>query len=211
MHRSEGVRWFVDGSVFSRISWTIRIFLTIFLRLDLKHWSRLELRTHDAFAAVHFKASLLVSAPTPMRPIYWRQFPSVSVLFYYQAVPVGSVVKRDLPTQRHLVAQLANILHAIGTDAECACSGSSSAVPTVLSLTPAAPSVSLPGLVMERERGSGSDMGQDVGTEDEERGEGGERECVIRVLERVVFPPASGGTWACGGVQFSDVPMPIGI
>ncbi|KAJ7895796.1 hypothetical protein B0H13DRAFT_1885407 [Mycena leptocephala] len=168
MHRSEGVRWFVDGSVFSRISWTIRIFLTIFLRLDLKHWSRLELRTHDAFAAVHFKASLL-------------QFPSVSVLFYYQAVPVGSVVKRDLPTQRHLVAQLANILHAIGTDAECACSGSSSAVPTVLSLTPAAPSVSLPGLVMERERGSGSDMGQDVGTEDEERGEGGERECVIRV------------------------------
>jgi hypothetical protein len=85
--------------------------------------------------------------------------------------------------QQHFIAQL---VQALAAEAEGVCSGSSSSVPTVSSLTPAAPSVSLPGpLAKERERGSGSDMGLHDGTEDEERGKGGERECVIRALERV--------------------------
>ncbi|KAJ7806208.1 hypothetical protein B0H14DRAFT_2610621 [Mycena olivaceomarginata] len=72
------------------------------------------------------------------------------------------------PMQQHFIAQP---MQALAADAECVCSGSSSAVPTVSSLTPAAPSVSLPGpLAKERERGSGSDMGLHDGTEDEERG-----------------------------------------
>jgi hypothetical protein len=86
--------------------------------------------------------------------------------------------------QQHLIAQL---VQALGADAECVSHlGSSNAVPTVSSLTAASPSVSLPGpLGKERERGSGRDMGLHDGTEDEERDKGGERECVIRALERV--------------------------
>ncbi|KAJ6553441.1 hypothetical protein B0H19DRAFT_1156472, partial [Mycena capillaripes] len=50
------------------------------------------------------------------------------------------------PTQRHLIVQLANILHALGADAECACTGTSIAVPTSsgpAAAAPAAPAVSL--------------------------------------------------------------------
>ncbi|KAJ7854141.1 hypothetical protein B0H14DRAFT_3865576 [Mycena olivaceomarginata] len=90
--------------------------------------------------------------------------------------------------QQHLIARL---VQALGADAECVCSRSSSAVPTVSSLTPAAPSVPGP-LAKERERGSGSDMGLQNGTEDEERGKGGERECVIRALERGTTPHPGG-------------------
>ncbi|KAJ7857688.1 hypothetical protein B0H14DRAFT_3447810 [Mycena olivaceomarginata] len=69
------------------------------------------------------------------------------------------------PTQRHLIAQLANILHALGADAECACTGTSSAAstsPAPAAAAPAAPSVSLHvSPVKEKGSGSGSEQGQD--------------------------------------------------
>jgi hypothetical protein len=103
-------------------------------------------------------------------------FPNADLLYLSQN-------SLQTPIQQHLVTQL---VQALSADAECVCLGSSSAVPTVSSLTPAAPSVSLPGpLAKERERGDGSDMGLHDGMEDEERDKGGERECAICALERV--------------------------
>ncbi|KAJ6527457.1 hypothetical protein B0H19DRAFT_1243289 [Mycena capillaripes] len=120
-------------------------------------------------------------------------------------VPIGECADTNAtstslptPTQRHLIAQLANILRALGTDTECACSGSSSAVPTVSSLTPRLPRFRYQGRLRRKEKEEQERYGSgrpDDGTEDEERGEGGERECVIRAWEReaTVFPPAAVG------------------
>ncbi|KAJ7716507.1 hypothetical protein B0H14DRAFT_3632166 [Mycena olivaceomarginata] len=68
--------------------------------------------------------------------------------------------------QQHLIAQL---VQALGADAECVCLGSSNAVPTVSSLTAAAPSVSLPGPLGRREKGEWETWVFTNGTEDEER------------------------------------------
>ncbi|KAF7364481.1 hypothetical protein MSAN_01109600 [Mycena sanguinolenta] len=73
------------------------------------------------------------------------------------------------PRQRDLIAQLANILHALGgAGTECACALSSS--------------------LSERPPRKDKD-GQEVGKESAEGGAGDET-CVIRAVERVVFPPA---------------------
>ncbi|KAJ7865453.1 hypothetical protein B0H14DRAFT_3442941 [Mycena olivaceomarginata] len=65
---------------------------------------------------------------------------------------------------------LANILHALGADAECVCAGTSSATANP------APSTSLQvPLAKDKGNTSKSEMGQDDMTEDEGREEGGER------------------------------------
>ncbi|KAK7026341.1 hypothetical protein R3P38DRAFT_3530505 [Favolaschia claudopus] len=74
------------------------------------------------------------------------------------------------PAQRHLIKQLANILHALGGEGECACSAMSHLPPP----PPHPPS---------------SRMEQEVEAEAEEE-EPEERECVVRTIERIVFPPA---------------------
>lgn len=95
------------------------------------------------------------------------------------------------PIQCHLIAQLANMLDALGvdTDCDCVCAGTK---PTSSAPAASAPAVSLQ-VPPTKEKGSrsrnGSEKNQDDGTEDEGRGEDVERACVIRAMERVVFPP----------------------
>ncbi|KAJ6528039.1 hypothetical protein B0H19DRAFT_1334160 [Mycena capillaripes] len=76
----------------------------------------------------------------------------------------------------HRIAQLTNILRALGTDAECACAGMSTTAAAASSSTPVAPSISLQIPLAKEERSlSGSEMGHDDGTEAEHRREDGER------------------------------------
>ncbi|KAJ7079903.1 hypothetical protein C8R44DRAFT_895581 [Mycena epipterygia] len=88
------------------------------------------------------------------------------------------------PTQRQLVAQLANILHALGGEgAGCACAGNTSPRPNpIAGPSTAHPAVPAPVAVGEK-RGEGDAAGVEEDWE-------GERECVLRAMERIVFPPA---------------------
>ncbi|KAJ7633760.1 hypothetical protein B0H17DRAFT_511418 [Mycena rosella] len=95
------------------------------------------------------------------------------------------------PTQRHLIAQLANILHALGeTGVGCACA------PSTATATPAAPAhVPLTAKEKERRVTPGIESRPTVVSADKEEVDSGdgeqehERSCVIRTMERVVFPP----------------------
>ncbi|KAJ6528878.1 hypothetical protein B0H19DRAFT_1194032 [Mycena capillaripes] len=60
------------------------------------------------------------------------------------------------PTQRHLIAQPANILHPFGADAECACAGTSITVSTSSAPAQVPPA-------REKVSGSGSEKDQDDG------------------------------------------------
>jgi hypothetical protein len=94
-------------------------------------------------------------------------------------------------------ADIAPILHALGADAECACAGTSSASPSSSAPVPAAPALPtvslqvLPAKEKGKGSGTGSEKDQDGRTEDEGRGEDAGRACVIRAMERMVFPPVA--------------------
>ncbi|KAJ7823044.1 hypothetical protein B0H14DRAFT_3470279 [Mycena olivaceomarginata] len=68
------------------------------------------------------------------------------------------------PTQRHLIAQLTNILHALGANTECACTGTTKAAPTPSAPAAAAPAVPAASLQVlpAKEKGSGSGSGSET-------------------------------------------------
>ncbi|KAJ7769918.1 hypothetical protein B0H16DRAFT_1686024 [Mycena metata] len=164
------------------------------LEVGSNHWSRLELRTHHAFAAVYFKASLLL----------YQIITSLVVGFTAR----NRVEAEGFMWIRHMSEEIISSSYSplhLPTNAYEAAShrptGEYSAHPRYRHRVPCVLRVILryPNCIVPDTRGSlgfvtraacervGKGERERDGTEDEEW------ESVIRALERVVFPPAAVG------------------
>ncbi|KAJ7149103.1 hypothetical protein C8R46DRAFT_1230711 [Mycena filopes] len=95
----------------------------------------------------------------------------------------GRMPAAPTPMQRHLIAQLANILHTLG-DAECACTPLAAATPAAPAHAPLPPAATRAPVLGDR---------RPVDRQEEEEGDGEvdgvERACVILAIEGAVVPP----------------------